>query len=46
MSNILPILALISAGLYGLTMLGKPSISAPSDSYKGGRRKTRKNRRK
>jgi hypothetical protein len=41
MSNILPILALISAGLYGLTMFSKPS-----DSYKGGRRKTRKNRRK
>lgn len=42
MANILPILALITAGLAGLSMFNQ---SAPQ-TQKGGRRKTKKNRRK
>lgn len=46
MANILAIITLISASIYGLSMLNQTVPAPNSHSQKGGRRKTKKNRRK
>jgi len=48
MANILAVITLISAAIYGVSMLNQtaPPSHSHSHSHKGGRRKTKKNRRK